>query len=73
MVMNLQILFMISTNYKKSEVCMNEMGAAWALDKQTVPILLPNISFNKIGWLTSLNKAIKIDDSEGLDKLFIIK
>lgn len=66
------ILFMISTNYKKSEVCMNEMGAAWALDKQTVPILLPNISFNKIGWLTSLNKAIKIDDSEGLDKLFIM-
>lgn len=63
------VLFMISENYRKSEVCLNEMGAAWALNKKTISILLPDVSFNKLGWLTSLDKAIKIDDSEGLDKL----
>ena len=30
------VLIMISDNYKKSEVCLNEMGAAWALDKYMV-------------------------------------
>lgn len=64
------VIFMISQNYKQSEVCLNEMGVAWALEKQIIPILLPNVSFNDIGWLNSLNKAIKIDDNEGLDRLF---
>lgn len=64
------VLFMISENYKKSEVCLNEMGAAWALEKKTTPILLPNIDFTEIGWLHSFNKAIKINDSESLDILF---
>lgn len=64
------ILFMISNNYKQSEVCLNEMGAAWALDKKIIPILLPDVSFDKIGWLTSFNKAIKINERNGLDRLF---
>ena len=64
------VLFMISDNYKKSEVCLNEMGAAWALEKKTVSIVLPNCGFESLGWLTSLDKALKIDSSEGLDKLY---
>ena len=63
------VLFMISSGYRQSEVCLNEMGAAWALDKKTISILLPDVSFNSLGWLTSLDKAIKINDSESLDKL----
>lgn len=27
------VFWMVSDNYRKSEVCLNEMGAAWALDK----------------------------------------
>lgn len=64
------VFFMISQNYKQSEVCLNEMGIAWALDRRIVPILLPDVSFSDIGWLTSLNKAIRINDREGLDRLF---
>ena len=64
------ILFMISENYKKSEVCLCEMGAAWAMEKKTISILLPNVSFHSLGWLTSLDKAIKIGNNEGLDKLY---
>ncbi len=64
------VLFMISDNYRKSEVCLNEMGAAWAFERKTLSILLPNMQFDKLGWLTSFNKAIKIDDEEGLDTLF---
>lgn len=63
------VLLMISNNYKDSEVCLNEMGAAWALNKRIIQILLPNTSFDKLGWLCSLDKAIKIDNEESLDSL----
>ncbi len=63
------VLLMISDNYKKSEVCLNEMGAAWALNKYIVQILLPNTSFDKLGWLCSLEKAMEIDNAESMDGL----
>ena len=63
------VLLMISDNYKSSEVCLNEMGAAWALNKHIIQILLPNISFDKLGWLCSLDKALKIDDADSVDGL----
>lgn len=64
------VLLMISDNYKQSEVCLNEMGAAWALEKKIVSVVLPDCSFSNLGWLTSLDKAIKMNSSEGLDKLY---
>lgn len=64
------VLFIISENYRESEACLNEMGAAWALEKKTIPILFPNIDFTEIGWLQTFNKAIKINESESLDILF---
>lgn len=63
------VLLMISDNYKNSEVCLNEMGAAWALNKHIIQILLPNMSFDKLGWLCSMDKALKIDDTESIDGL----
>ena len=63
------VLLMISDNYKSSEVCLNEMGAAWALNKHIVQILLPNTSFDKLGWLCSLHKALEINNVESMDGL----
>lgn len=63
------VLLMISDNYKNSEVCLNEMGAAWALNKHIIQTLLPNTSFDKLGWLCSLDKALRIDHAESMDGL----
>lgn len=63
------VFFMISDNYRKSEVCLNEMGAAWALDKNVKPILLYDVPFNSVGWLYGMNLCAKIDDSGRLDEL----
>ena len=62
-------LAMISNNYKKSEVCMNEVGAAWALGKTPIQIVLPGVEFDKLGWLIHLDKAAKIDNGDSLDHL----
>ena len=61
---------MVSEKYKESEVCLNEMGAAWMRDELPKKILLmPGSGFNKIGWLMSLSKGTELSDSSGLDAL----
>lgn len=63
------VFFMISDNYRKSEVCLNEMGAAWALDKNVKPLLLHNVSFESVGWLYRANLCAEIDNADRLDEL----
>lgn len=63
------VFLMISKNYKKSEVCLNEMGAAIVLGKKLFPILLYNCAFEKVGWLIDKNLCVKIEDEERLDEV----
>lgn len=63
------VFFMVSENYRKSEICLNEMGAAWALDKRVKPMLLYNVAFESIGWLYHVNLCARIDDPDRLDEL----
>lgn len=61
-------LLMISDNYKNSEVCQNELGAVWAVDNNVRYLMLPNTTFDKIGWLGSPNKAEEINNPVYLDR-----
>lgn len=63
------VFLMISENYKKSEVCLNEMGAAMVIGKRIFPVLLNNYSFDKVGWLIDHNLCVNIDDEERLDEI----
>lgn len=63
------VLIMLSDNYKSSEVCLNEMGATWALHKKCVSVLLPGTGFDKLGWLTSLEKAVVIKEKSQISSL----
>lgn len=63
------VLAMVSKAYKESEVCQNEVGAAWALNKKVIQILLPDVDFKELGWLLNLDKAAKIADQGSLDAL----
>lgn len=61
---------MISPNYKKSEICLNEMGAVWVLDKVVKILLLPGIDYSNFGWLEEIRQAGHIDSEGALDQLF---
>ena len=61
---------LISENYKKSEICLNEMGAIWANNNNVKYYLLPNTSFDKIGWLCDTKQAEQLSDHIALDKLY---
>lgn len=63
------VLCMVSQSYKQSEVCQNEVGAAWALQKKIIQIVLPDNTQDSVGWLLNLDKAIKINKPSSLDNL----
>lgn len=62
---------LLSKNYKKSEVCLNEVGAAWvSLEKTNViPILLPDVDFKELGFLDINRLGLKIFEKRDLIKL----
>lgn len=65
------ILLMISNNYKQSEICLNEMGAAWALDNKTIlPFILPDCSFEDMGFIYKVKQGAAITDKTKLDELY---
>ena len=64
-------LLFISENYKQSEVCLNEVGAAWAvLEKENViPVLLPQTGFDELGFLDLGRLGLKANSRQGILKL----
>jgi len=61
---------LISCNYKKSEICLNEMGAVWTNGNNVRYYLLPNTDFKEIGWLCDTNQAEQLTNHTTLDKLY---
>ncbi len=65
------ILLFISENYNESEVCKNELGAAWAFDnKRTLPFVFPNISFQQMGFLNVIKQGALLTDRKKLDEFY---
>ena len=60
---------MISPAYLDSQICLNEMGAIWALDKEVKILLLPGVDYKSMGWLEEVRQAGHIGDDSTLDKL----
>ena len=65
------ILCIISENYKRSEVCTNEMGAAWAMDgKRILPFKFPHLPSTIWDFLMLSNRGADITDKSKLDELY---
>lgn len=65
------ILLFISKNYNLSDICKNEMGAAWALKgKRVLPFILPGVSFEQMGFLNVVKQGASIIDKRKLDEFY---
>jgi len=62
------VIQIITENYKKSEACMNEMGAAWILNTKVIPFILNPISFNSVGFIHNTTQLLKLDSKVDLKK-----
>lgn len=65
------ILFFISKNYNSSDVCKNEMGAAWALNgKRILPFVFPDVKFEQMGFLNVLKQGASLLIGAKLDEFY---
>ena len=54
----------ITPNYKESEVCLNEMGAAWLSNALVVPLIVEPINYKTVGVIhepTQIEKLLNED------------
>ena len=63
-------ILLISPNYKQSAVCLNEMGAVWAINKQVKTYVLPGLQEAEVGWLIDTKAAEKLNDLTALAALY---
>lgn len=60
---------LISPNYKESEVCLNEMGAAWMSDSIVIPLIVEPINYKTVGVIQEPNQIEKLLDEKSLDRI----
>ena len=63
-------ILLVSKNYKESEICLNEMGAVWAIDKRVKAYVFPDLEETQVGWLINNQAAEKINDITALVSLY---
>lgn len=60
------VIQIITENYKTSEACLNEMGAAWILEAPVIPFILDPISHNTFGFIHNTTQLLKLDSKSSL-------
>lgn len=58
------VIQIISKNYKSSEVCLNEMGAAWVLTENVIPLVVDG-NYD-VGFIHSTTHQLNISKKEGV-------
>lgn len=65
-----EMVFQIITEaYPKSEICLNEMGAAWVLCDMVIPLIVPPMNY-QVGFINSNIEQLKIDHKPDLLRLY---
>ncbi|MBE4605822.1 toll/interleukin-1 receptor domain-containing protein [Vibrio navarrensis] len=74
------VLFVLSENFYASPVCMCEMGAAWVLSKEHIPLVVPPLSYSDIKGVLPLTQGMVLTDvmklnsfKDKVEKTFSIK
>ena len=62
------VLQFISHNYKASEVCLNEMGAAWVLNATVIPLIIEPESYD-VGFIHSTDQQIQLNKKKDILQL----
>lgn len=67
---DLYVIFLLSPEYYRSAICLNEMGATWITNKQHTSILLPSLQFEDLQGVVSKERiAIKLDADDAKERL----
>ncbi len=62
------VVLIITDNYKDSEVCLNEMGAAWVLNAKVIPFIVHPIKYDSVGFIHHPNQLLKFNKKSDILK-----
>lgn len=62
-------LLIITPNYKESEVCICEMGAAWVTSAKVIPFIVDPITYSSVGIIQQPKQIEELLDQKSLDRL----
>ena len=63
------VLFVLSPNFFQSPICLCEMGAAWVLTKDHVPVLIPPFDFANMRGVIPATQGLKLTDKLKVNEL----
>lgn len=67
--LNAKVVFQfISTAYKKSEACLNEMGAAWVLSERVKPLIIEKGEYD-VGFIHSTTQQVQLHNESDILRL----
>lgn len=61
------VFFVLTENFYESKVCLCEMGAAWALSKDHIPIVIPPLTYSDIQAVIPLTQGLVVNDAAKLN------
>lgn len=65
---NVWVIYLLSPNYYNSPACLNEMGAAWVLQKKYSTFLVPHFKFSEIeGAIDPSKNGFQLNDKTSLN------
>lgn len=56
------VIFLLSNNFYKSPMCLAEMGAAWVLDSDMIPMVIPPFSFKNAEGVIPFTQGMPVND-----------
>lgn len=59
------VLQFISQNYRDSHVCLNEMGAAWVLSENVIPLIIEKGTYD-VGFIHSTDQQCQLSDETSI-------
>jgi len=62
-------ILIITPNYKESEVCICEMGAAWVTSAKVLPFVVEPINYSSVGIIQQPKQVEKLLEEKSLDRL----
>jgi len=62
-------LLFLTPNYKESEICLNEMGAAWVLSGRAIPLFVEPLNYDSVGLLQEVKQLERLQDEKSLDRI----
>jgi hypothetical protein len=63
------IILLLTPSYLKSNFCLYEMGAAWAMTHNIFPVLVPPLNYSDLGPIFSTIKVSKIEEEEEYNQI----